>query len=144
MFGKRESKTGPYASVLGIFKRQKRKNKPLTVVGDGSQRRDFTSVDDVVIANTLACNHKEKLNSEIFNVGSGNNYSILEIAKLISNNIEFLPARIGESKETLANITKISKNCTAGRKYWYAIGMPTINESFHLVFFLIFLFSENV
>jgi UDP-glucose 4-epimerase len=109
IFGNRESKTGPYASVLGIFKRQKNKNIPLTVVGDGSQKRDFTSVEDVVSANILACNYKEKIKSEIFNVGSGENYSVLEIANLISDKIKFLPKRIGESKETLANIKKISK-----------------------------------
>lgn len=108
VYGKRESKKGPYASVLGIFKRQKTSHKPLTVVGNGLQRRDFTSVLDVIQANWLACNYKEKLNSDIFNVGSGKNYSILEIAKTISDKIDFLPNRSGESIETLANIKKIS------------------------------------
>lgn len=108
VYGKRESKKGPYASVLGIFKRQKANNKSLTVVGDGSQRRDFTSVLDVVQANWLVCNYKEKINADIFNVGSGKNYSILEIAKTMSDKIEFLPSRPGEALETLADIKKMS------------------------------------
>lgn len=109
VYGKRESKKGPYASVLGIFRKQKRKNKSLTVVGDGSQKRDFTDVRDVINANLLLCNYELKLNSEVFNVGSGRNISILEVANKISDDITFLPERLGESKETLADITKISK-----------------------------------
>lgn len=108
VYGKRESKKGPYSSVLGIFKRQQANNQPLTVVGDGSQRRDFINVADVIQANILACNYKGQLKADVFNVGSGINYSILEIAKKISDNIEFLPERLGESKETLADIGKIS------------------------------------
>jgi UDP-glucose 4-epimerase len=109
VYGKRESKKGPYSSVLGVFSKLACENKPLTVVGDGSQKRDFTNVKDVIIANYLICNYKNKINAEIFNVGSGLNYSILEIAKLISNKIIFLPNRQGESKETLADISKIMK-----------------------------------
>jgi UDP-glucose 4-epimerase len=109
VYGKRESKNGPYASVLGIFYRLLCNNKPLTIVGDGSQKRDFTSVKDVVIANNLICNYKNKINAEIFNVGSGQNYSIIEIANSISDKIIFLPTRQGESEKTLADISKIKK-----------------------------------
>lgn len=109
VYGPRESKKGPYASVLGIFNRQKIKNKPLTIVGDGSQKRDFTSVYDVVGANFSAYKCNKNLNCEIINVGSGKNYSILQIAKMISNNYVFLPKRPGESKETLADNSKLNK-----------------------------------
>lgn len=105
VYGPRESKKGPYASVLGIFNRQKIKNKPLTIVGDGSQKRDFISVYDVVGANFSA--YKCKKNFNIINVGSGKNHSILQIAKMISDNYVFLPKRPGESKETLADIAKL-------------------------------------
>lgn len=105
VYGPRESKKGNYAPVLGIFRKLKKQNKPLTIVGSGKQKRDFTHVNDVVQANILASNCKN--NFEIINVGSGKNYSVLEIANLISDNLLFVPKRIGESKETLADISKL-------------------------------------
>lgn len=117
VYGPRESKKGPYASVLGIFNRQKIKNKPLTIVGDGSQKRDFTSVYDVVGANFSAYKYNKNLNCDIINVGSGKNYSILQIAKMISNNYVFWPKRPGESKETLADNSKLSKILKYNTKY---------------------------
>lgn len=107
VYGPRSPIEGQYAPVIGIFLRQKKENKPLTVVGDGSQRRDFVHVNDVVKANILASevDLPDSFQS-IFNIGSGKNYSVLEIAKMISKNIEHVPVRSGEMKETLANINK--------------------------------------
>jgi UDP-glucose 4-epimerase len=105
VYGPREPLKGPYAPVVGLFLRQKRAGEPLTIVGDGFQRRDFTHVDDVVEANIRAMSYKG--NSLLFNVGTGCNHSVLELAKTISDTIKFIPPRQGEAKETLADTEKI-------------------------------------
>jgi UDP-glucose 4-epimerase len=103
VYGERQPLRGQYAPVIGIFLKQKRNKESLTVVGDGLQRRDFTNVEDIVKANYLASdlNNKECV-GQIINVGTSKNHSILEIAKMISENIIFIEYRIGEAKETLA------------------------------------------
>ena len=107
VYGERHPSTGQYAPVIGIFNKQKKKDKPLTIVGDGSQKRDFVNVIDVVKANMTAMETKnEKCFGEIFNVGTGSNISIQEIADLISSNQSYLKNRLGEAKETLADINK--------------------------------------
>jgi len=111
VYGKRQPIRGQYAPVIGIFMRQQSKNEPLTVVGDGEQRRDFINVDDVVNANILAATTEidDNLYGTIFNVGSGKNYSVNQIASMISSNILHIPERIGECKITLADNTKLSQ-----------------------------------
>ena len=110
VYGERQPLRGQYAPVVGIFLRQKANGEVLTVVGDGKQRRDFTNVKDVVQANVLAMNSNNKnALGEAFNVGTGENYSILELAKMIGGGIEFIETREGEAKETLADISKINK-----------------------------------
>ena len=109
VFGKRSPTKGQYAPVIGIFKRQLESGESLTIVGDGSQRRDFVHVNDVARANYLAATLPLKGHEgEVFNVGSGKNYSVQEIADVISNNQVYLPKREGEMDITLANIDKIS------------------------------------
>lgn len=105
VYGPREPLKGPYAPVVGLFLRQKRAGEPLTIVGDGFQRRDFTHVKDVVDANILAMSYEG--NNLLFNVGTGCNHSVLELAKMISDTIKFIPPRQGEARETLANIDNI-------------------------------------
>lgn len=105
VYGPREPLKGPYAPVVGLFLRQKRAGEPLTIVGDGFQRRDFTHVKDVVDANILAMSYEG--NGLLFNVGTGCNHSVLELAKMISDTIKFIPLRQGEARETLANIDNI-------------------------------------
>ena len=105
VYGPREPLKGPYAPVVGLFLRQKRAGEPLTIVGDGFQRRDFTHVKDVVDANILAMSYEG--NNLLFNVGTGCNHSVLELAKMISDTIKFIPPRQGEARETLANIENI-------------------------------------
>lgn len=108
VFGERAPSNGYYAPVSSIFLRQYRENKPLTVVGNGSNLRDFVYVGDVVKANLQFCLKKQsnKFNT-IFNVGSATNISILKLAKIFNSKLEFLPKRIGEAKSTLANIDRI-------------------------------------
>jgi len=108
VFGERSPTRGQYAPVIGIFERQKEAGEPLTIVGDGSQKRDFVYVGDVARANYLASIMPLKgHNGEVFNVGSGKNYSIQEIADLISPEQKYLSKREGEMETTLANIDKI-------------------------------------
>ncbi|CAN1593464.1 WcaG Nucleoside-diphosphate-sugar epimerases [Candidatus Pelagibacterales bacterium] len=109
VFGERASSNGIYAPVSSIFLRQKKANLPLTVVGDGENRRDFVYVKDVVKANFDFCFLEQKSSfNDVFNVGSSRNISILKLAKLISPDIKFIPPRIGEAKTTLADIKKIN------------------------------------
>lgn len=109
VYGANQPKKGPYAPVLGIFNRQKINNEELTVVGDGEQTRDYVHVSDVVEANIMAAMHESPLEGQIFNVGTGNAYSVNKIARKISNNIKYLPVRKGEARDTLADITKIKQ-----------------------------------
>ena len=107
VYGEREPLKGVYAPVVGLFLRQKKANQPLTIVPDGTQRRDFTHVDDVVNANLLAMEVDHDHYGEVFNVGTGTNHSVLELAAMISDNIVEIEPRIGEAYITLANNQKI-------------------------------------
>jgi UDP-glucose 4-epimerase len=105
VYGDRQPLKGQYAPVIGLFLKQYHESKPLTVVGDGSQRRDFTHISDVVQANILAAELSSGF-GEVYNIGYGSNYSILDIANMISNDVKFIPSRIGEVQETLASNEK--------------------------------------
>jgi len=108
VYGPREPLRGPYAPVVGLFIRQHRVGEPLTIVPDGSQRRDFTHVDDVVEANILAMSKDDHDHyGEIFNVGTGKNYSVLELAAMISDNTKMIQPRLGEAYITLADNSKL-------------------------------------
>jgi UDP-glucose 4-epimerase len=107
VYGPRQPKKGPYAPVIGIFSRQLEAKEPLTIIGDGEQTRDYVHVDDIVKANLMTATHETALNGEIFNVGTGNQYSVNQIARRFSSNLKYLPPRKGEARHTLADITKI-------------------------------------
>ena len=109
VYGDGAPEKGQYAPVTAIFARQKRNGESLTVVGDGLQRRDFVNVDDVVDANFKAATLElsKDLIGTVFNVGTGRNWSVLEIAGWISKNISFIPERPGEMRQTLAENSKI-------------------------------------
>ena len=111
VFGERSPTRGQYAPVIGIFDRQKKNNEPLTIVGDGSQRRDFIYVGDVAKANLIAAEATldKKYFGQVFNIGSGINYSVQEIADAISDNQTYIPKREGEMETTWSNIEKASE-----------------------------------
>ena len=112
VYGERQPLKGQYAPVVGIFLRQHENREPMTIVGDGLQRRDFTHVSDVVEANMLAAmspSSNKELFGEIFNVGVGHNYSVLELAKMIGYDYIHIPERVGEARITLADTTKIRR-----------------------------------
>lgn len=105
VYGPREPVKGQYAPVIGLFKRQAYNEKKITVVGDGLQKRDFTYISDVVNANI--CSMKSNIDHNIYNIGTGKNYSIIEIANMINQGtgIEYIAERQAEVRETLADIT---------------------------------------
>lgn len=105
VYGPREPVRGKYAPVIGLFKRQKSEGKPLSIVGTGEQKRDFTYIDDVVRANILAVDLSNSHSFDIYNVGTGVNFSINQIAKIIGGPSENIPARPAEVLETLADIS---------------------------------------
>ena len=111
VFGERAPKKGQYAPVIGIFLRQLAAGEKLTIVGDGEQRRDFVYVKDVANANIMAAisNADDEAYGQVYNVGSGVNYSVNDIASFISNDTINIPPRIGEARDSLANINKIQK-----------------------------------
>ena len=119
VYGERSPIRGQYAPVIGVFMRQRDTGELITVVGDGEQRRDFVHVKDVARANILAAEFippqymvtdNTEYNlwkwGEIFNIGSGENYSINEIADMVGGEKTHIPPREGEARHTLANTTK--------------------------------------
>lgn len=111
VYGPHEPTKGQYAPLIGLFLRQKAAGEPLTIVGDGGQRRDFTYVGDVVNANILAATTSipKDIIGTVFNIGSGINYSINEIAAMYNHPTKNISPRLGEARETLANISKAKK-----------------------------------
>lgn len=107
-YGNRQPIRGQYAPVMGIFGRQKKDGDLLTIVGDGEQKRDFVNVFDIVEANIIAATTQidKSYIGSVFNIGTGTNYSINEIAKMYNHPSKNIPARLGEMRETLANIDK--------------------------------------
>ena len=98
------------AAVVGIFVDQYKNNKPLTIVGDGEQRRDFTHINDIVDGLNLATYMK----SGTYELGSGKNYSINELADMFGKDYprEYIDERPGEARETLCkdSILNVNKN----------------------------------
>ncbi|MBL4761327.1 MAG: SDR family oxidoreductase [Gammaproteobacteria bacterium] len=105
VFGPNSRTTGAYGAVFGVFLAQKMNNRPLTVVGDGNQTRDFTYIADVVSAFSMAA--ESDLVGEVMNVGSGGTYSINELVNLLGGEITYIPKRPGEPDCTYAETTKI-------------------------------------
>ena len=104
VYGPHQPQTGPYALVLGIFLKAWRDGKTLEIHGGGAQRRDFVHVRDVADVNIAA--FESAAHDDVFNVGSGSNISIKELADLISPDQVVAPARPGDAKETLADISR--------------------------------------
>ena len=109
VYGERQPIRGQYAPVIGIFLRQLAAGETLTIVGDGEQRRDFTYVKDIVNANIMAAlsNADKEAYGQVYNVGSGVNYSVNEVAAMISDDVKYIPPRLGEARISLANVDKI-------------------------------------
>lgn len=104
-YGTRVRTTGAYGAVFGVFLRQKLAGKPFTVVGDGTQRRDFIYASDLARA-FLAVALAEK-SGEIYNAGGGNPQSINRLVELLEGEVVYVPKRPGEPDVTWADISKL-------------------------------------
>ncbi len=106
-YGTRSRTSGAYGAVFGVFLRQKLANKPYTVVGDGTQRRDFLYVTDVATAFLAAA--QSKLVGCFWNLGAGNPQSVNRLIELLGGEKTYIPKRPGEPECTWADIAKIRK-----------------------------------
>ncbi len=113
VYGERQITEGAYSAIVGIFLQQKSEGKPLTITNDGEQRRDFTHVNDVANANFMA---REWPRGQ-FNLGTGTNYSVNELADAVGGEKEYIGERKGEARTTLAD------NSAAKAQGW----LPTID-----------------
>jgi UDP-glucose 4-epimerase len=127
VYGPRQPAVGAYALVLGIFLDQWRRGEPLTIHGDGSQRRDFIHVSDVVEANLAA--YASDVEGTVMNVGSGTTISIREMAGMISPRQVLLPRRAGDAEVTLADISRIRRLLQWEPKISFAEGLKQLLEA---------------
>ena len=107
VYGPRARTSGTYGAVFGVFLAQKLAGAPFTIVGDGTQTRDFTFVSDVCEAFLAAV--ESDLSGEIMNVGSGNTYEVNELVRILEGPVVHIPKRPGEPDCTFASITKIKE-----------------------------------
>ncbi|MBI4811862.1 NAD-dependent epimerase/dehydratase family protein [Candidatus Falkowbacteria bacterium] len=104
IYGRRQLLEGAYCNVMGIFTRQRKSNEAMTIVDDGEQKRDYTSVIDAVRANILAAESGKVGRGEAINIGRGQTYSVNELAKMIGGPTVNVPSRI-EPRINLADNT---------------------------------------
>jgi len=104
-YGTRSRTTGAYGAVFGVFLRQKLAGAPFTVVGDGTQTRDFVYASDVARAFLAAA--ESPLAGEVFNVGAGRPQSVNRLVELLGGDVTYIPKRPGEPDCTFADIRKI-------------------------------------
>ena len=107
VYGRRSRTAGAYGAVFGVFLAQKLNGKPFTVVGDGKQTRDFTHVTDVARAFVMAA--ESAVINDVFNVGSGNHYSVNSLVTLLKGPVVYLPKRPGEPDCTFGDTSKIRR-----------------------------------
>tara|TARA_A100001011_G_C14265957_1_gene824643 strand:- start:611 stop:1519 length:909 start_codon:yes stop_codon:yes gene_type:complete len=105
VYGERQSLEGAYALVMCVFARQRLNNEPLTIRGDGEQRRDFTHVKDIARANIMAMSSKKVGNGEVINIGNSDNRSVNQIAEMIGGHTVNIDPVV-EPRETLADNSK--------------------------------------
>lgn len=129
VFGPRAPQEGAYATVVGIFLRQKKEGQPLTITGDGNQRRDFSYVADVVEGTILAA-FKPVGAGEVINLGPGRNYSINELAEIIGGPTTYIPPRPGEIRESLADTSKAREILGWQPKYNLETGIREMIERY--------------
>lgn len=105
-YGPRELSTGPYASVMGIFKEQYKKGEPISVRAPGIQKRNFTYAGDIA-RGLLSVG--EKGQGDEYGLGSPESYSILELAKMFTDNIVMLPERPGNRMDSIVDTSRVEK-----------------------------------
>ena len=130
VFGPRSRTSGAYGAVFGVFLAQKLAGRPFTVVGDGTQTRDFTFVSDAAAAFLAAA--ESKIADEIFNVGTGNPQSVNRLVNLLGGEAAYVPKRPGEPDCTQADITKIKKLLKWEPKTTFEGGVKILLENIDL------------
>jgi UDP-glucose 4-epimerase len=127
VYGTRSRTSGTYGAVFGVFLAQKLAQKPMTVVGDGNQTRDFTYVTDV--ANALFIAAKSNKTDQIYNIGSGNTVSINRLVELLEGEKTHIPKRPGEPDCTYADISKIKTELNWSPKISIEEGVKLVLEN---------------
>ena len=124
VYGPRSRTSGTYGAVFGVFLAQKLAGKPFTVVGDGTQTRDFTYVTDAASAFLTAA--KSSSYAEIYNVGSGETVSVNRLVELLGGEVTYIPKRPGEPDCTYADITKIRRELKWQPKVNIKLGVDNV------------------
>lgn len=124
VYGPRSRTAGAYGAVFGVFLAQKLKGAPFTVVGDGTQTRDFTYVSDVAQAFLMAA--ESDVSGEAMNVGSGNHYSVNRLVELLGGDVVHIPKRPGEPDCTFADTSKIERLLGWKAKVPFEEGVQTL------------------
>ena len=128
VYGPRARTSGTYGAVFGVFLAQLLANKPLTIVGNGEQTRDFTYVSDVVDA--LICAADSKKSGGIYNVGTGQAQSVNRLVELLgADDIVYIPERPGEPDCTLADIGRVRRDLGWEPKVPFAKGVGLMLEN---------------
>jgi len=109
VYGPHQLTDGEYCTVIGIFEKQYENNEPLTITGDGFQRRDFTHVDDIV-EGLILTSQSEDFNLDTIELGRGHNHSINELAEMFGCETIYIPKRPGEAEVTLCDTSVAKKD----------------------------------
>tara|TARA_B100000686_G_scaffold215573_1_gene222494 strand:- start:315 stop:1304 length:990 start_codon:yes stop_codon:yes gene_type:complete len=128
-YGPRSKSSGAYGAVFGVFLAQKLADKPLTIIGNGNQTRDFIHVDDLARGIIKAAASKKV--GKIYNIGSGKEIKVNKIAKLISDKKIHIPKRPGEAIRSLADISKIKKDLNWRPKIKIEEGVKSLLKKIH-------------
>lgn len=126
-YGTRSRTSGAYGAVMGVFLKQKLEGAPFTVVGDGSQLRDFVFVTDVAEAFVLAALSSHS--GRVWNLGSGAPQSINHLVELLGGDVVYLPRRPGEPDVTWADSTAIRNDLGWSPKVSFEEGVEQILEN---------------
>jgi UDP-glucose 4-epimerase len=126
-YGTRSRTSGAYGAVFGVFLKQKLAGKPFTVVGDGTQRRDFLFATDVAEAFLLAAETDKT--GEIWNLGAGNPQSVNRLVELLGGPVIHIPKRPGEPDCTWADISKIQRDLNWKQRVSFEEGVACIVDS---------------
>jgi UDP-glucose 4-epimerase len=123
-YGTRSRTSGAYGAVFGVFLKQKLAGKPFTVVGDGTQRRDFLYATDVAEAFLAAA--ETPVAGETWNLGAGNPQSVNRLVELLGGDVVYIPKRPGEPDCTHADISKITRDLSWRQKVSFEEGVKRI------------------
>ncbi|WKZ26200.1 MAG: NAD-dependent epimerase/dehydratase family protein [Candidatus Paceibacterota bacterium] len=130
VYGEYADPDGAYALVIGRFLKQKQEGKPMTICGDGEYYRDYVHVEDVAKANILAMESKMVGGGETINIGSGQVFSVKQIAKIIGGDCVYVPPRPGDVLYTCADISKAKSVLKWEPKIMLADGIESLKKTY--------------